>query len=363
LTWIAQDFQFMSHAIQLARRGRYTCDPNPRVGCVISKNNQLIAEGWHSVTGEAHAEINALNNCDDATGSTVYVTLEPCSHQGRTPPCVEALIKANVKEVIVAMRDPNPAVSGTGIKLLEDSGIIVKQGLLEIEARKLNPGFIKRMTSDMPYVRCKMAMSLDGRTALKNGESQWISSEQSRQDVHHLRAESSAILTSADTVIKDNPLLNARDLESEVKQPIRIITDRQLKTPKDAALFSIQNKTIIYTEKDNQERIAELENVGAEVIILSKSENWLHDVLNHLTKEYEVNDVLVEAGSSLSGALIDAGLADEIIIYMAFILLGDDAQPLMKMKSLKKLSEAKKLELLDVRHVAKDIRLTLAVKG
>ena len=218
----------MSLAIQLARRGRYTCDPNPRVGCVITKDQQVLAEGWHAVTGEAHAEIHALSMCNDAFNSTVYLTLEPCSHQGRTPPCVEALINAKVNEVLIAMVDPNPAVSGSGIKQLEESGIIVRQGLLEAEAGKLNPGFIKRMTSAMPHVRCKMAMSMDARTALANGESQWISSVEARRDVHRLRAASSAILTSVDTVIKDDPSLNARDLEFDVKQPVRVIIDRQL---------------------------------------------------------------------------------------------------------------------------------------
>lgn len=351
----------MSQAIQLARRGRYTCDPNPRVGCVITKDNQVLAEGWHALTGEAHAEINALNACDDASDSTVYLTLEPCSHQGRTPPCVEALINANVKEVVIAMVDPNPAVSGSGIKQLEDSGITVRQGLIEDEARKLNPGFIKRMTSGTPYVRCKMAMSLDGRTALANGESQWISSVEARRDVHRLRAASSAILTSVDTVIKDNPSLNARDLEFDVKQPVRVIVDRQLNTPKQAKLFSIPGKTIIYTEKDNDERIRELENVGAEVVSLSQSETGLTNVFSHLANVYEINEVMVEAGATFSGALIEEGLIDEIVIYMASVLLGDDAHPLLRLNQLDKLSEARKLELVDVRQIGKDLRLILAL--
>ena len=192
MTWTKQDYQFMSQAIKLARRGKYTCDPNPRVGCVIVRENQLIAEGWHAVAGEAHAEINALNSIADVSNCKVYLTLEPCSHHGRTPPCVDALIDAGVSEVIVAMIDPNPEVSGNGIKKLEAAGIKVSQGLLEAEAQKLNPGFIKRMQQGKPYVRCKMAMSLDARTALANGKSQWISSEQSRKDVHKLRAGSSA---------------------------------------------------------------------------------------------------------------------------------------------------------------------------
>ncbi len=352
----------MSQAICVARRGRYTCDPNPRVGCVITRNNRVISEGWHAVTGESHAEINALNDCNDASDSTIYITLEPCSHQGRTPPCIDALNNAKVKEVVIAMVDPNPAVSGSGIKQLENSGITVRQGLLEVEARKLNLGFIKRMTSGLPYVRCKMAMSLDGRTALANGESQWISSEQARQDVHRLRAASSAVLTSVDTVIKDNPSLNARDLDFEFKQPVRVIIDRQLKIPKQAKLFSIPGKTIIYTEKDNDERSGELEDVDAEVINLPLSETGLTGVFSHLAKECEINEVMVEAGATISGALIEAGVVDELVIYMAPKLLGDSAHPLLRLNQLDKLGAARKLELTDVRHVGKDLRLTMTFK-
>lgn len=339
-------------------RGRYTCDPNPRVGCVISKDNQVIAEGWHAISGEAHAEINALNQCRDTSDSTVYLTLEPCSHHGRTPPCVDALIKADVKKVIIAMRDPNPLVSGSGIKKLEEAGIEVKQGLLEAEAIKLNPGFITRMTSAMPFVRCKMAMSLDGRTALANGDSQWISSAQSRKDVHRLRAASSAIITTVDTIIKDDASLNARDIEFDIKQAVRVIIDRQLKTPAQAKLFSIEGKVIVYTEEENNDRVNELNDVGAEVIGIPASESWLKDVFSHLAKEFEINEVMVEAGATFSGALIEAGLVDELVIYMAAMLLGDSAQPLLKLEPLNKLNQAKRLDLVDVRQCGSDLRLT-----
>jgi diaminohydroxyphosphoribosylaminopyrimidine deaminase/5-amino-6-(5-phosphoribosylamino)uracil reductase len=355
----------MSRAIQLAKRGRYTCDPNPRVGCVIVNNDNIIAEGCHAISGEAHAEVNALNQCDDASDATVYLTLEPCSHHGRTPPCADALIKANVKEVIVAMLDPNPNVSGSGIKKLEEAGITVKQGLLEAEAIKLNPGFIKRMTSALPYVRCKMAMSLDGRTALANGDSQWISSSQSRQDVHSLRAMSSAILTTVNTVEKDNASLNARDLDFDIKQPVRVIVDRRLSISSDATLFSLNSdeagRVIIYTENNDNERISELKKVGAEVIYLAESNSWLKDMLSHLAKEFEINEVMVEAGTTFSGALIETGLVDELVIYMASMLLGDSAQPLFKLAVLEKLSDAKKLELMDIRQFGKDIRLTYKI--
>jgi diaminohydroxyphosphoribosylaminopyrimidine deaminase / 5-amino-6-(5-phosphoribosylamino)uracil reductase len=351
----------MSHAIQLAKRGRYTCDPNPRVGCVVSKNNQIIAEGWHAVTGEAHAEINALEDCSDASGATVYLTLEPCSHQGRTPPCVEALINAKVNNIVIAMVDPNPAVSGSGIKQLESAGISVRQSLLEAESRKLNPGFIKRMTSNLPYVRCKMAMSLDGRTALANGESQWISSAQSRRDVHCLRAASSAVLSSVETVIKDDASLNAREIDFEFKQAVRVIVDRTLKISTQAKLFSVDGKIIIYTENKNNERIQELEKSGAEIVCLPESAFWLNNVFSHLATEFEINEVMVEAGATFSGALIEQGLIDELIVYMAPVLLGNDANPLLKLKQLNNLSEAKHLDIIDVRSVGKDLRLTLTL--
>lgn len=351
----------MSHAVQIAKRGRYTCDPNPRVGCVITKDNQILGEGWHAVTGEAHAEVNALEQCQDAVDAIVYLTLEPCSHHGRTPPCIDALIEARVKEVVVAMTDPNPAVAGAGIKQLQSEGIVVRQGLLEAEAHKLNPGFIKRMTSGLPYVRCKMAMSLDGRTALANGQSQWISSEDSRRDVHRLRAASSAILTTVETIIQDDASLNARGLDFDFKAPVRVVVDRQLKTPTTAKLFSIAGEIIIVTETNNKERISELENVGAKVVYLPAAENWLHDVFSYLAKEEALNEIMVEAGATFAGALIEQGLMNELIIYMVPLLLGDDANPLVKLKPLETLSEAKRLKLCDVRQVGNDLRYTLTV--
>ncbi|MCG8380585.1 MAG: bifunctional diaminohydroxyphosphoribosylaminopyrimidine deaminase/5-amino-6-(5-phosphoribosylamino)uracil reductase RibD [Proteobacteria bacterium] len=359
MTWTAQDHQFMSRAIQLARNGHYTCDPNPRVGCVITDNDKIIGEGWHAVTGEAHAEINALNSCN-ASGSTVYITLEPCSHQGRTPPCVDALIQANIKQVIVAMLDPNPMVSGSGIKQLKEAGIKVDTGLLEAEAKKLNPGFIKRMESGLPYCRCKMAMSIDGRTALKNGESQWISSVSSRRDVHRLRAASGAVLTSVETVIKDDPLLNVRDVEFEFNQPLRVIIDRKIKIPEQAKLFSISGKTIIYTQNKENGSVKDLGS--ADVVNLVSSDRWLEDVFLHLAREYEINEVLVETGPVLAGKLINNKLVDEIIIYMAPILLGHDAKSLLKLPMLDKLGDAVQLNLTDVRQIEKDLRLTCNIE-
>jgi diaminohydroxyphosphoribosylaminopyrimidine deaminase/5-amino-6-(5-phosphoribosylamino)uracil reductase len=349
----------MSQAIQLAQRGRYTCDPNPRVGCVITKDNQLLAEGWHAVAGEVHAEINALAKCN-AAGASVYLTLEPCSHEGRTPPCVNALIDAGVNDVVIAMVDPNPVVSGSGIETLEKAGIGVRLGLLDAEARKLNPGFIKRMTSGLPYVRCKMAMSLDGRTALANGESQWITSEQARHDVHRLRAASSAILTTAESVIKDDPALNARGLDFEFKQAVRVIVDRQLKTPTQAKIFSIPGQIIIYTEHNNAERInTYASSTGAEIVALPGSESWLSNVFSHLANEIQINELMVEAGSRFCGVLLERGLIDELIVYMAPVLLGHDANPLLKLTKIETLNEARHLQINDVRQVGKDLRFTM----
>ncbi len=355
MTWTQQDYQFMSQAIRLAQHGKYTCDPNPRVGCVIVRDNQLIAEGWHAIAGEGHAEVNALNSVADASNSTVYLTLEPCSHYGRTPPCADTLIEAGVKEVIIAMIDPNPEVSGNGVKKLEDAGIKVRQGLLEIESKKLNPGFIKRMQTGKPFVRCKMAMSLDARTALANGKSQWISCEQSRKDVHRIRAASSAIVSSADNIIKDDALLTVRDIKFEFTPPVRVIIDRNLKITSAASLFKQPGRVIIYTE---QEEFNNLNQINAEIINLEKSETWLQNVFEHMATEYQINEVLVEAGSTFTGALIEAGLVDELIIYMAPVLFGNDANPLLELKQINQLDDAVQLSLKDVRQIGKDLRLS-----
>lgn len=355
----------MSRAIHLAKHGRYTCDPNPRVGCVIVKDANIIAEGWHAVCGKEHAEVSALKQYEDASEATVYLSLEPCSHHGRTAPCVDALIKANVKKVIIAMLDPNPLVSGSGIKKLEDAGIVVKKGLLEAEAIKLNPGFIKRMKSCLPYIKCKMAMSLDGRTGLANGNSQWISSEQSRKDVHRLRAASSAILSTVDTVEKDDACLNARNLEFKIKQPLRVIIDRQLKVSTQAKLFKLSEeeagKVIIYTEMESDKRVAELKEQGAEVVFLPASDSWLKEVLLHLAKVYEINEIMVEAGATFVGALFELKLVDELIVYMAPIMLGDTAQALVNIPLLEKIDDASKYNLTDIRQFGDDVRLTYNV--
>jgi len=360
--WTVKDYQFMLHAIRLAKYGKYTCNPNPLVGCVITRNDSVIAEGWHKTAGEPHAEINALNACDSAINATMYVTLEPCSYQGKTPPCIDALINAKIKKVFISMVDPNPKVSGLGIEQLKKSGIEIKQGLLEMEAKKLNIGFIKRMKTGLPYIRCKMAQSLDGATALANGNSQWITSVDARRDAHNLRASSSAILTSAETIIRDNPLLNPRDLGCDFKDPIKVIVDRNFRVPENAKIFDLGGRTIIYTQIVNDTKKKKLIDRDIDIICLIKSDTWLNDICRNLATEYEVNEVLIESGPKFSGAMIDEGLVDELVIYMAPKLFGNESFPLFNLKKIDEINYAREYEFSDIRKVGKDLRLTMVIK-
>ncbi len=344
----------MSRALQLAKRGRYTCDPNPRVGCVIARDGIILGEGWHHKAGEAHAEINAINSANNnISRSTFYITLEPCSHHGRTPPCAEALISNEIKEVIIAMIDPNPLIAGKGIKLLTDKGINVRDGLLAEQALGLNKGFIKRMETGLPYIRCKLAMSLDGRTALANGNSQWISGEASRRDVHRLRAASSAIVTSADSIIKDDSLLTVRDFDGNIKQPLRVIIDRQAKTSASASMFLQPGKTIIYSQISSS-----IKHEKVETICIKDQEDWLQNVFRNLAAEYQINEVLVECGGRLSAALIESKLLDELIVYVAPKILGSDAQAMTNIVGIESLENSYSLTLIDTRQIGSDIRLT-----
>ena len=266
-----QDSVFMARAVFLAKQGLFTTQPNPRVGCVLVSNNQVIGEGWHVRAGQGHAEVEALKHAANAQGATAYVTLEPCNHQGRTPPCAEALIKAGVVRVVVAMQDPNPLVAGKGITLLEQAGIEVVCGVLEEDARALNTGFITRMLTEKPYVTSKLAMSLDGRTAMVSGESKWITSAQARYDVQTLRAASSAVLTGVDTVLADDPSLNVRMEGIDVEQPVRVILDSSLRTPVTAKLLSLPGRTLILTVSKDEQKIAALTQAGAQVHRLAKN--------------------------------------------------------------------------------------------
>lgn len=354
---------YMAKALQLAAKGLYTTQPNPRVGCVLVKNRHIIAEGWHRKAGEPHAEIHALNQAGNkAKGATAYVTLEPCSHHGRTPPCADALIKAGVAQVVIAMEDPNPQVSGEGVARLREAGIEVITGVLEAQARELNPGFIKRMSSGLPYVRIKLAMSLDGRTAMASGESQWITGPAARKDVQKLRARSSAVLTAMGTILADDPSLNVRiggeelGLEIPPHQPMRVILDSQLTCPQDAKLFSLPGQTVILTcHTDPLSR----DYTHAEVVQLKESNGRvdLHAAMQWLADQ-EINEVHVEAGSVLCGALLEAGLVDEIVIFMAPHLMGDQGKGLFHLPYIQGMDQRKDLNIIDIRMVGQDVRIT-----
>ena len=354
----------MLHALRLARQGLYTTKPNPRVGCVLVKDKHIIAEGWHIRAGQGHAEVEALKNTNDAQGATAYVTLEPCSHYGRTPPCAEALLKAGVVRVVVAMQDPNPLVAGKGLALLEQAGISVSCGLMRDEAQALNKGFITRMQTGRPYVLSTLAMSLDGRTAMASGESKWITSAHARQDVQKLRAASSAILTGVDTVLADNPSMNVRLQGVDVEQPVRVILDSSLRTPVTAKLLSLPGRTLILTCSENNNKHQALQQAGANVFHLAADPHGHVDLMAalHFLAEQQINDILVEAGSVLNGALMQQDLIDECVIYMAPSILGSSGRGLFSMPDISMMADKKQLQLLDVRQVGVDLRLRYTVQ-
>lgn len=354
----ALDYEYMSHALRLAEKGLFTTSPNPRVGCVIVNGGKVVGTGWHERVGEPHAEIYALQEAGDlARGATVYVTLEPCSHHGRTPPCVDALIRAGVCKVVTAMDDPNPHVNGQGKERLQKAGIETQTGLLADEAKQLNIGFVSRMRHGRPWVRTKIATSLDGRTALKNGKSQWITSESARQDGHKWRARSCAILTGISSVRKDDPQLTVRYIETS-RQPIRIVVDSNLEIPLQAKLLQNADTTWIYTVQTNKEKIHRLEDIGAHIVVLPDSVGKV-DLKAMMVKlaEAGINELLVEAGPVLNGALVTAGLVDEIVFYFAPSLLGNSAQAMVAMPEITDLSEKYDLQMTDIRKIGVDIRL------
>lgn len=355
----AADHAHMAHALQLAARGLFTTSPNPRVGCVIVKDGRVVGEGWHERAGTPHAEIHALKAAGKAArGATVYVTLEPCSHHGRTPPCAEALIQTGVTRVLAAMRDPNPLVAGGGITMLTLAGIQAEVGLMETEARALNPGFVSRMTRQRPWVRLKTASTLDGKTALANGASQWITGEAARADVQHLRARACAILTGSGTVLADNPRMNVRDFDIG-RQPLRVVVDSALRTPADTAILP----ALIACHHADPAARAALERSGAEVVELPGADGRV-DLAALLTilAQRGVNELHVEAGAALSGALLAAGLVDEWVAYVAPMAVGDDARGLFAQPPLTSLADAARFRLADVRQVGEDLRLTLLPK-
>jgi diaminohydroxyphosphoribosylaminopyrimidine deaminase/5-amino-6-(5-phosphoribosylamino)uracil reductase len=350
----------MARALQLASRGRYSAHPNPRVGCVIVKDGEITGEGWHRKTGEAHAEINALGQAGaGAAGARVYVTLEPCSHHGKTPPCADALVEAGVAQVIAAMQDPSAKVAGDGFGRLRAAGIEVRTGLLETEAMALNEGFVSRAMRGRPFVRLKLAASLDGATAMASGESHWITGAEARRDVQKLRAASGAVMTGVGTVVADDPSLTVRDpdLPTAGVQPVRAVLDTALKMPTNAKMLGLDGETLVYCVAAQGGEA--LETAGATVIetAAARGRVALPAVLASLA-ERGVNDVLVEAGPTLAGALLDAELVDELVIYQAPHIMGSETRRLVATPGWQALDQRLALDVVDLRRVGRDIRIT-----
>jgi diaminohydroxyphosphoribosylaminopyrimidine deaminase / 5-amino-6-(5-phosphoribosylamino)uracil reductase len=360
------DFTFMTRALQLAEQGLFTTMPNPRVGCVIVKDDPkgkiVIGEGAHLKAGEPHAEVHALKQAGaQAKGATLYVTLEPCSHTGRTPPCSQAIIDAGIVKVIVAMQDPNSLVAGSGLAHLKAHNIEVATGLMQKQAEDLNPGFISRMSKNLPFVRSKIAASLDGKTALNNGASQWITSEHARLDVQHWRARSCAILTGAGTVLADDPSMSVRAMDIG-RQPLRVIVDSQLKISPTAKILQGGNALIAFAQA-NPIKEKQLLDAGAELLCIPNETGLnnspkvcLKTLLSHLASR-EINEVLVEGGEGLNGALLAQNLINELIIYYAPKLMGGAAKSMFAMPAFAAMNQAIALEILDLRHIGADIRI------
>ncbi|HLP97747.1 MAG TPA: bifunctional diaminohydroxyphosphoribosylaminopyrimidine deaminase/5-amino-6-(5-phosphoribosylamino)uracil reductase RibD [Sideroxyarcus sp.] len=359
----AADSQWMAHALRLAERGLYTTSPNPRVGCVLVKEGKIVGEGWHERAGGPHAEAHALRAAgESARGATAYVTLEPCSHHGRTPPCADALIAAGVSRVVAAMQDPNPLVAGKGIARLRAAGIEVECGLMETAAHELNIGFVARMTRGTPWLRSKVAASLDGCTALANGASKWITGEPARADVQHWRARSCAVLTGIGTLLADDPQLNVREIASG-RQPLRVVLDSGLRMSPSAAILQ-GGKVLIYTAATDERKQSALQERGAEVLPMPGADGQvdLHGVMRDLAQR-GINEVLVEAGRILNGALLKAALVDELVLYLAPQLLGDAARGIADIGELTKLEQRVALAWRDVRQVGNDLRIIAGVKN
>ena len=382
----AQDSVWMAQALRLAEQGLTSTSPNPRVGCVLVKDEKVIGGGWHQRAGEPHAEVYALREAGESVrGATAYVTLEPCAHQGKTPPCADALIASGVARVVVAIEDANPLVAGKGITKLSAAGIQVECGLMEAAARELNVGFFARMTRGTPWLRSKIAMSLDGRTALANGVSQWITGDAARQDVQHWRARSCAVLTGINTILADDAQLNVRDLgevnnppsppyqggvstpplirggREGFRQPLRVVLDSQLRMPLTAKILS--GGVLIYTAKQDDSKRTALEKNGATVVTLPNQNGQvdLPAMLSDLAQR-GINEVLVEAGSILNGALLRARLVDELVLYLAPQLLGDMARGMANLGELTQLDQRVELQWQDVRQVGNDLRIVAKVK-
>ena len=360
----------MAHALRLARRGRFTTRPNPNVGCVITDTDgNIVAGAYHQRSGEAHAEVLALQQAGEkARAGTVYVSLEPCCHQGKTGPCTQALIEAGVKRVVAAMEDPNPLVAGDGMRQLEQHGIQVACGVLEQQARELNAGFIKRMQTGLPYVTVKSAISIDGNTALHNGVSQWITSPVAREDAQQLRAQSDAIMTGIGTVLADDPALTVRltpeqlNIETLVMQPLRVIIDPHLKISSQAKMLSLPGDTLIFTgRQDIDQALADTTHCNVVRLDPQQGQLDLVQIMRRLAKR-EINSVLVEAGPNLVGRLLTQHLVDEMIIYIAPKIFGSAAKGMADIGRLDMMDEQISLEYKDIRRVGEDLRITVTVK-
>lgn len=359
MTVSADDTRHMARALQLARAGLYGTSPNPRVGCVLVREGEVVGEGYHARAGEPHAEALALRVAGPrARGASAYVTLEPCSHHGRTPPCADALIEAGVSRVVIAVEDPDPRVSGSGISRLRAAGIPVETGVLGPESRELNEGFFLRHRRGRPWLRCKLAMSFDGRTAMASGESRWITGELARQDVQCLRARSCAVLTGVGTVRQDDPRLDVREgVPEPIRQPLRVILDSTLLTPASARILSPPGHVLIACSRPDAGRRAALESAGAECLELAGSEGRvdLAAVLAELARR-QCNEVLLEAGAVLSGAFASAGLIDEYIVYVAPVLLGSRARPLLELP-FERMEQKLGLRISDITPIGQDWRI------
>lgn len=357
MTFSAADHAAMARALELAARGLTTTSPNPRVGCVVVGAHGVVGEGWHERAGEPHAEIHALRQAGErARGATAYVTLEPCSHFGRTPPCADALIEAGVTRVVVAMVDPNPLVAGRGLERLRAAGVFTEHGLLEAEARELNIGFVSRMTRGRPWVRLKAAATLDGKTALANGVSQWITGPAARADGHRWRARACAILTGIGTVREDDPQLTVRDVPCS-RQPLRILVDAGLEVSPSARILQ-GAPTLIATASADVQRAAALAECGHEVLRLPNASGKVDlPQLMQALGARGLNEVHVEAGFKLNGSLVREGCVDELLLYLAPMLVGDVAQGLFNLPALVALDGATRLDVRDLRMIGTDLRL------
>ncbi|HNP65728.1 MAG TPA: bifunctional diaminohydroxyphosphoribosylaminopyrimidine deaminase/5-amino-6-(5-phosphoribosylamino)uracil reductase RibD [Woeseiaceae bacterium] len=359
-TFTEKDCAYMAHALRLAERGRYTAHPNPVVGCVLVKNGRIVGEGFHQRTGAAHAEVNALHSAGgEAAGATAYVTLEPCAHHGKTPPCADALVEARVAKVVVAMMDPNHVVAGKGLARLTDAGIDVKQGLMADVAANLNRGFLKRVSSGRPFVRVKVACSIDGAIAMANGESQWITGPEARNDVQRLRARSGAVMTGIGTVLADDPSLNVRDSRFETGglQPLRVVLDSGLRMPQSARMLTLPGQTLICCVRKHHK--GDFESSNVEVMSFPERDGRVDvDAVLAEVAIRGVNELLVEAGPELLGNMLDRRLLDELVVYQAPLILGSETRRMADTPGWTALRDRRELQFTDVRRIGRDLRLT-----